>query len=192
VTVDIIVCPDCGQVYNAIKGARVARVETRQGTRKVERVEAQDVRLPQHKRGRHHLAHVAVTQRALDEWAIVACGPSRVELPYPIHSSECVLIDRSSAIWFARWPEIEDIAMDRAQTDPTYSGALERILRAARAVRLDWPWWRAYLDVLGVSPEESAKGLTINAANRGDVLFLKLPPRPLAAQTPGPTLRGVL
>lgn len=184
---EIIVCPDCGQRYSPAKGESVLRVETwRRTTRKVERVEAQDVRLPQHKRGRHHDAHASMTHWALRGWVPVPQEIAEAEIALDSNRPAWQTSRQFHYVWLFDIDRLESIAIE---LDDLQRQTCEELVRAARAVRLDWPWWRAYLDVLGVSPEESARGLTINASSRGDVLFRTLPRRPLPI---GPTLRGVL
>lgn len=66
---DLIVCPDCGQIYDPAKGASAPRVLRANGrVMKVARAQAQDVRKASHKNSIHHTMMVRATEIALDGW----------------------------------------------------------------------------------------------------------------------------
>lgn len=183
----IIVCPDCGQRYDPARAAKIARVRTGDGrTIKPQRSEAQDVREPGHRLGRHHRAHAIVTARAIDSWALIddvyALGALRFGVPVEFEQ-----VDSATSLRFARVWDLDALTTKCSDDEARAKG--ERIWRATMAVRSDNPWWRAYLHELGVSPEEIARGLVVGRDNRADVLFER---RPQAIPTPGPTLPGVL
>lgn len=183
----VIVCPDCGQRYDPNKAATVARAWSESTRRLIKpgRVEAQDVDTAAHRGGRHHRAHVEVTRRALDGWGVVSreIAQAAIEHRVPLES---VGIDGPTWLGFVLIPELEDLAL--AVDSPVVRATTQRIVRAARAVRVDHPWWRAYLHELGASPEHVARGLTINNDNRADVLFERKYQPPTCINTP--TLRG--
>lgn len=185
----VVVCPDCGQRYDPAKAAKIARVRTRDGRAiKPGRVEAQDVSTAGHRNGRHHRAHVEITRRSLNGWVILT---RRISILADKHRMPVEAVGIDTAIWlsFLQVPEFED-AITLIDDDAAERATCERILRAARAVREDHPWWRAYLHELGARAEHIARGLTINDDNRADVLFERKYPAPPCVHTP--TLRGVL
>lgn len=185
----VVVCPDCGQRYDPAKAAKVARVRTRDGrTIKPGRVEAQDVGTAAHRNGRHHRAHVEVTQRALDGWTVVTREVASLAYQSAVRT-ESKYIDGATALHFMVTEELEALAIEIEDEKAHLRAQVERWIRATRAVRVDHPWWRAFLHELGVSAEEIAHGLTIGVDNRGDVLFER---RTRALPQPGPTLRGLL
>lgn len=184
----VVVCPDCGQRYDPAKAATVARVRTRDGRAiKPGRVEAQDVRTAAHREGRHHRAHVEVTRRALDGWSLVNQTLFEVAKKHGVRV-DTTQIDGPTRLWFVCVEALEGLIVETEDNAPRITA--QRILRAARAVREDHPWWRAYLHELGASAEHIARGLTINDDNRADVLFERKYPAPPCVHTP--TLRGVL
>jgi hypothetical protein len=194
----VVVCPDCGQRYDPAKAAKVARVRTRDGrTIKPGRVEAQDVSTVGHRNGRHHRAHRMVTARTLDGRALVTeeiaemAFESRVRYGAPEDEVRCerVLIDEHTVLWFARLDELASIAVEIE--DSAQRSTCERIIRAARAVREDYPWWRAYLHELSMGADEIARGFTVSHDNRADVLFERRA-GVFALDASGPTLRGLL
>lgn len=126
----VVVCPDCGQRYDPAKAATVARVRTRDGRAiKPGRVEAQDVSTAGHREGRHHRAHVEVTRRALDGWALTTHLIASLANAHKIEG-ETVGIDGPTRLWFVRTPELESLSIElTAQRD-----VAERIVRAAQAV----------------------------------------------------------
>lgn len=165
----VVVCPDCGQRYDPAKAAKVARIRTRDGrTIKPGRVEAQDVREPGHRSGRHHRAHVDVTRQAIEGWALVSMS---VAAAAHSHGVECVsiIVDGPTVLRFLQVEELASVMIELKSDDARAD--CERIVRAARAVRVDHPWWRAYLHEVGASAEEIARGLTVGTNNRADVLF---------------------
>lgn len=196
----VVVCPDCGQRYDPAKAAKIARVRTRDGrTIKPGRVEAQDVREQGHRTGYHHRAHHEATRAALDGWAPLLFAP--VLGAFNEHTPLMQLVIRlgpelTRNIWqvakigilyAVRAEEIASIAIEIEE--PRWRAHVERVARAAQAVREDHPWWRAYLHELGVSAEEIAHGLVIGRDARADVFFER---RPQAIPAPGLTLRGLL
>jgi hypothetical protein len=186
----IIVCPDCGQRYDPAKAARIERVRTRDGrTIKPGRVEAQDVNTAAHRGGRHHLAHRLVTHRSLSGWVILT---RRLSILADKHRMpvEAVGIDPPTWLSFLQVPEFEDV-ITLIDDDAAERATCERILRAARAVREDHPWWRAYLHELGMGADEIARGFTVSHDNRADVLFERRA-GVFALDASGPTLRGLL
>jgi hypothetical protein len=182
----VVVCPDCGQRYDPAKAARVARIRTRDGRAiKPGRVEAQDVATAAHRNGRHHLAHCAATAQALEGWCVVVPEIATLAWASDIPIAE-VRIDAPTKLQLVQAPELEDLAIDLES--PVLRALAERSWRAARAVRVDHPWWRAYLHEVGASAEEIARGLTVGANNRADVLFrqrVQTVTTPEAASLPG-------
>jgi hypothetical protein len=83
--------------------------------------------------------------------------------------------------------EFRAVEIDDAQM----RAEVERCVRAARAVREDHPWWRAYLHELGMGADEIARGFTVSHDNRADVLFERRA-GVFALDASGPTLRGLL
>jgi len=184
----VVVCPDCGQRYDPAKAARVARVRTRDGrTIKPGRVEAQDVREPGHRNGRHHFAHAMVTAQALDGWSLLTDALAVGARQFGVEV-EWTRIDAPTSLRFIRTWDLDCLIaeMDECAKRET----ARRIWRASMAVRVDHPWWRAYLHEVGASAEEIARGLTVGVSSRGDVLFrqrVQTVPTPEAASLPGLT-----
>ena len=184
----VVVCPDCGQRYDPAKAAKVARVRTRDGrTVKPGRVEAQDVREPGHRSGRHHFAHVEVTQCALDGWSLMTDAVAVGAQQFGVEVSSAK-VDAPAAFRFIRTWDLDCLIaeMDECAERET----ARRIWRASMAVRVDHPWWRAYLHEVGASAEEIARGLTVGANNRADVLFrqrVQTVTTPAEASLPGLT-----
>lgn len=184
----VVVCPDCGQRYDPAKAATVARVRTRDGRAiKPGRVEAQDVSTAGHRNGRHHRAHVEITRRALDGWSLVNQALFEIAKKHGV-CIDTTQIDGPTRLWFVRTEALEGLIVETEDNAPRITA--QRIRRATLAVRVDHPWWRAYLHELGASAEHIARGLTINDDNRADVLFERKYPAPPCVHTP--TLRGVL
>ena len=193
---EIIVCPDCGQVYDPAKAAALARVRSYsqyRGVREIkpQRVAAQDVRTSAHRAGRHHQAHVTATRLALSGWAPIA---SEHRLGEPIYAAAVAagittlhkIVDPTTQPGFALTEELPSFAVDLEGAQREF---VERVVRAARAVREDPPWWRAYLHELGAEPEEIARGLVVNTTNRADLFFAHT--RRAVVAGPAPTLRGL-
>lgn len=184
----VVVCPDCGQRYDPAKAARVARVRTRDGrTIKPGRVEAQDVREPGHRNGRHHFAHAMVTAQALDGWSLLTDALAVGARQFGVEV-EWTRIDAPTSLRFIRTWDLDCLIaeMDECAKRET----ARRIWRASMAVRVDHPWWRAYLHEVGASAEEIARGLTVGANNRADVLFrqrVQTVTTPAEASLPGLT-----
>lgn len=187
----VVVCPDCGQRYDPAKAAKVARVQTRDGrTIKPGRVEAQDVGTAAHRNGRHHRAHVEVTQRALDGWTTVTREVASLAYQSAVRT-ESKYIDGATALHFVVAEELEALAIEIEDEKAHLRAQVERWIRAARAVRVDHPWWRAHLRELGMDVDEIARGFTVSQNNRADVFFERR--RALHAfDASGPTLRGLL
>lgn len=186
----IIICPDCGQRYDPAKAARVKRVQTGYGrTIKPGRIEAQDVRKAAHSRGRHHQAHWTTTQLALKGWAPIALDYRHDSLFDDARIAGIgtlyKLIDDTIQPGYARLEELPSFAID---LDGGTREFVERIVRAALAVREDHPWWCAYLCEFGASPSVVAFGITVGVANRGDLFFRQSASIPVIGQT----LQGVL
>lgn len=192
---EIIVCPDCGQVYDPAKAAALVRVQSYvagRGVREIkpQRVAAQDVRTSAHRAGRHHQAHITATRLALKGWAPIAqdhrfgtlYDDAQIAGITTLHK----IIDATLQPGFALAEELPSLAIDLEGAQREF---VERVVRAARAVREDHPWWRAYLHELGAEPEEIARGIVVNTANRG-VLFFAHTRRAVVAG-PAPTLRGL-
>ncbi len=185
----VVVCPDCGQRYDPAKAAKIARVRTRDGrTIKPKRVETQDIRKLEHFRGRHHQA-----LRDATHWAQYGWCPVPSEFARPILAEDATRPTATvsyltvAGLYFfcVEQAEFRAVEIDDAQM----RAEIERCVRAARAVREDHPWWRAYLHELGLSAEEIARGVKVSDRSKGDVFFSHLP-RPKV--TPAPTLRGLL
>ena len=192
----VVVCPDCGQVYDPAKAALLPRprVFTSRGdvrTVKPQRVAAQDVQTAAHRAGRHHQAHLTATQLALRGWAPLALDYARS----PVYDDAQIagidtlekIIDAATRIGFARTEELPSLAID---LEPPQREFVERVVRAAQAVRVDHPWWRAYLHELGADAEEIACGIVVNTANRGDLFFAHTR-RAVSTHSNPPTLRGL-
>ena len=183
----IIVCPDCGQRYDPAKAAAVVRVRTYSGRSvKPGRVEAQDVRTAAHRTGRHHRAHETVTRRALDGWSLVedeyALGAKRFGV-----TVEAEKIDSATTLRLVRKWDLDCLTTEC--DNDTLRALGERIWRASMTVRVDRPWWRAYLHELGADADEIARGIVVNTKNRGDLFFAR--PRRTVAPLLAPTLRGL-
>jgi hypothetical protein len=160
---------------------------------KVQRVAAQDVQTAAHRAGRHHQAHLTATQLAIRGWAPVA-----VERRFghgPIYQAAVAagittmhkIVDAAMEPGFARTEELPSLAID---LEPTQREFVERVVRAALAVRVDHPWWRAYLHELGADAEEIACGIVVGTANRGDLFFTRTR-RTVSTHSNPPTLRGL-
>lgn len=194
---EIIVCPDCGQVYDPAKADALARVQSYvagRGVREIkpQRVAAQDVRTSAHRAGRHHKAHVIATCFARGGWAPIATehrfgrGPVYAAAVAAGITTMHRTIDPTMQPGFALTEELPSLALDLEGPQREF---IERVVRAARAVRVDHPWWRAYLHELGAEPEEIACGIVVNAPNRGDLFFART--RRAVVAGPAPTLRGL-
>ncbi len=185
----VVVCPDCGQRYDPAKAAKIARVRTRDGrTIKPGRVEAQNVREPGHFRGRHHQALRETTHWVRHGWCPV---PSEFARPILAEDAARPTVTVSyltaAGMYFFCVEQAEFLAVEI--DDAQMRAEVERCVRAARAVREDHPWWRAYLHELGMGADEIARGVAVNDRNKGDVFFGHLPHQVVA---PAPTLRGLL
>lgn len=192
----VVVCPDCGQVYIPAKAAALPRprVFTSRGdvrTVKPQRVAAQDVATAAHRAGRHHQAHLTATQLALRGWAPLALDHRFSSLYDDAEIAGITtmhkIIDATMQPGFARTEELPSLAID---LEPTQREFVERVVRAAQAVRVDHPWWRAYLHELGADADEIACGIVVSTKNRGDLFFTRTR-RAISTHSNPPTLRGL-